>query len=229
MSDDEYATLPETNIEVRDVTPTLGETVANLIKNDPFIPKLNFPRLRFPALGGLGYSASDYRTIAGKIAPNKIEIYETKNDELFNAKFCSFGDMNFYVLTPKITVAPSLCVKTLVHETTHAIQDWKKWRESSLDREVDAHFAEALYLVKSGKAREADSDLGMTYFMIAAKEYDNNPKYLASNGFHKIRENMRRDISQHYQFINSLIKSNFDAEEFNKTFRKKQRLDGIPQ
>lgn len=229
MSDDEYTKLPESEIEVRDVTADYAETIKNLLVSDPFIPKLRFPRLRFPALEGLGYCAEDYKAIAKMIAPDRIEIYETRNDELFNAKYASYGDMNFYVLTPKITVAPSLSVRILVHETTHAIQDWKKWRESSLDREVDAHFAEALYLVKSKKAHEAKSDMGMTYFMIAAEEYDNDPKYLASNGFRKIREKMRTEIFQHYQFMSSLLVSNFDAEEFGKKFRKRQRLDGIPQ
>lgn len=228
MSNDDYAKLPGTNVEVRDVTSDLSATIANLLISDPVVSKLNFPRLRFPRLGGLGYSGNDFIAIAKKIAPNEIEIYETKTDQSFNAKFCSYGKLNFYVFTPNITIAPSLSVRTIVHETAHAIQDWKEWRESSLDREVDAHFAEALYLVLSGKEKEAQNDLGMAYYIIAAQEYKDNPKYLASLGFRKMRQKLKQETFQHYQFMNSLITSNFDAEEFNKSFNKKKKMDGIP-
>ena len=156
------------------------------------------------------------------------KIYETKTDQPFNAKFCSYGKLNFYVFTPNITIAPSLSVRTIVHETAHAIQDWKEWRESSLDREVDAHFAEALYLVLSGKEKEAQNDLGMAYYIIAAQEYKENPKYLASLGFRKMRQKLKQETFQHYQFMNSLITPNFDVEKFNKAFNKKNKMDGIP-
>lgn len=228
MKNDEYALLPGTNIEVRDVTEKYGAKIAKLIKSDPLAARLNFPRLRFSALPGLGYKGSDFIAIANLIAPGKIEIYETREDQAFKGKFCSYGKLNFYVFTPEVTVAPLAAMRTIIHETAHAVQDWKKWRESGLDREVDAHFSDALYLVLGGREKEAANDLCMSHYIIAAQLFKENPRYLSSLHFRRLREKMRTDVFQHYQFMNSLTKPDFDYETFNREFKKRQRLDGIP-
>jgi hypothetical protein len=226
--EEEYAFLPETDIEVRDITSEFGETLKNHLLSEPFLQAIKFPRLRFAILENLGYSAVDYKEIAENIGPNKIEVYETRNDEAFNAKYYSIGDLNFYVLTPKVTATPLLSIRTLIHETTHAIQDRKGWRESRLDQEVDAHFAEALYLVKNKKENEVKGEFVMSDFITAAKEYYQNSKYLLSRRFRKLREKMRQEVYQHYEFMNSIFSINYNPASFQKDFKIRKRLNGMP-
>jgi hypothetical protein len=228
MQDDEYVQLPGTKFWVRDVSATFGPVMAELLERDRQVKDLTFPRLQFPALTCIGYSSSHYEEVAHKIREGKIDVYETREDHHFNASYRSYGSLNFFVITPKVSSSPALSMCTIVHEVTHAIQDWKQWRTSGLDRELDAHFAEALYLFRSGKESEAASDLRMTRFMIAAREYNGNPRYFLSIGFRRLREKLRNDIYEHYRFMHATFDDNFDPEEFDRSFRRRKRLDGIP-
>jgi hypothetical protein len=205
--------------------------MARLLRSAP-VPSLRFPRLHLPALKG--YFGADYQDIADRIRLNGIEVYESRldSDELgWNAKYVSWGDLNFFIVTPSVVATPLLYMDTIVHEATHAIQDRNKWRMSPLDNEVDTHFAEALYLVRSGQEKEAKINLVMTRFLIAAKEYNANPRYLTSISFRKLRREMRNDVAQHYYAMSSTFGlTDLDPEEWHKNFRRKNRKwNGIPE
>ncbi len=225
MADGGYTSVD--GFGVTKVTSEIGESIKNALA-DFFVSKLTFPRLRLASFPDMGYAASDFKAIADKIKPGKVEVYRTKEEQIFRAKYCSYGDDNFYVLTPMIAASPKVHLKTIVHETTHAIQDWKEWKESALDREVDAHFAAALYLVHSGKTHEANDDTVMTYFMIGAEAYKEDPKEIRSLWFNKIHKEMKNAVSQHYQFMHKKLFPDKDPAKFLKGFEKKNRLDGIP-
>ena len=227
MADGEYFTVEGTNQQMRNVTERMAETLRTALTTDLTIPKLNFPRLRLLTMSGLGYSGSDFRMVAEKIRPTGIRVYETKENYGYHGKFSSVDEFDFYVLAPTVTASPALYMKTLVHETAHAVQEWKKWRESPLDQEVDGHFAEALYLVLSGKASEAKNDSIMTYFIIAAEAYADDPKCITSNWFRNIRANMRDDILRHYRHMHKKVDPNFNEKEFDKEFNKKTTPNGI--
>ena len=227
--DDEYTTLPWSGLEVRDVTEQFGPEMAKLLRSDAHLPTLAFPRLHLPRMRG--YLGTDYADIAKRIHLGGIEVYETRKDEGlgFHAKYESYGGLNHFVVRPSVTATPLLYMSTIVHETTHAIQDRNKWRMSELDDEVDTHFAEALYLVRSRKEHEAENDLRMTRFMIAAREYKADEGYLKSISFLKLRREMRHDVTEHYAFMNSIFGGgDFDREKWLKDFRRKKRWDGIP-
>ena len=231
MANDEYFVIDKKmNLEVRDVTLTLGQTMAGLLLSDPNVAKLTFPRLRFPSFESLGYFANDYKEIARRIVKKAdqtkgIRVYETKGDTVFRARYQSAGDRNFFILTPEITKSLTANMATVVHETTHAIQDLKEWRESSWDREIDAHFAEAVYSLLAGQSNKKTI---LNHVSIAAECFIANPKYLQTLAFRQLREKMRGDIYQHYQFMLGKIDPDFDSDNFNKEFSKRQRLDGIP-
>jgi LysM domain len=227
--DDEYTTIPWSGIEVRDVTETFGPKMAKLLRSDPHLRTLAFPRLHRPRMRG--YSGADYADVARRIHLDGIEVYETRKDSGlgFFGKYDSHGGLNYFMLRPSVTATPLLYMTTLIHEATHAIQDRNKWRMSELDDEVDTHFAEALYLVRSRKEHEAKTDLRMTRFMIAAREYDADERYLTSIDFIKLRREMRHDVTEHYAFMNSIFAGpGFDREAWLKDFRRKKRWDGIP-
>jgi LysM domain len=226
--DDEYTTIPWNGLEVRDVTETFGAEMARLLRSDSALRTLDFPRLHLPRMKG--YIGPDYADIARRIHLDGIEVYETRKDSGlgFHAKYESYGDLNHFIVRPSVTATPLLYMTTIVHEATHAMQDRNKWRMSGLDNEVDAHFAEALYLVRSRK-EEAKIDLRMTRFNIAAEEYDADENYLKSIGFIEFRRKLRHDITEHYAFMNSTFGGpNFKHEKWLKEFRRKKRWNGIP-
>jgi hypothetical protein len=99
---------------------------------------------------------------------------------------------------------------------------------SPLEMEVDAHFAEALYLVVSGKENEANSDLRMIYYMIMAKGFADDSDFLTTSYFRQKHQELNNSVFQHYQFMNKAINRKFNVEQFNKEFNKRTRLDGIP-
>ena len=71
----------------------------------------------------------------------------------------SWDELNFFIVTPSVTATPLLYMNTFVHEATHAIQDRNKWRMSRLDNEVDAHFAEALYLFATSETKRMQKSI----------------------------------------------------------------------
>jgi hypothetical protein len=227
MTNQEYAQLPGSNFEVRDVTETFGPTMARYLRSDGVVKNLRFPRLRFPLLRSYGYSPSDYHWIADHIGPGKIEVYETRRDELFRGKYVSLGELNFFVLTPSVTIAPLASMDTIVHEATHAIQDWKKMRASLQDMELDAHFAAALYFVQSGKDASAAA-LHLARFIIAAKAYNADARYLRSLEFRKARGKLESEILTHYRDMNGIIDDTFDPQAWVTAFQRRRRLDGVP-
>lgn len=226
--DDEYATLPKHNFEVRDVTEPFGKELANLINNAPHLNELAFPRLQLPALKKCGYAPDDYRTIASLIGPNRIEVYETREFDMpFLGKYYSYASLTAFIVTPSLRVAPGLCMSTIIHETTHAIQDWKKWRMSEQDTEVDAHFAEALYLILNNKENEVADEPVINKYVDVAKSYRSDEGYLTTLEFRRLRRDLRDVVHKHYKMMKSTFQDQFDPKDFDKKFRRRKRLDGI--
>jgi hypothetical protein len=226
MNNNTYKNIPGTEIEGREITADFAETFAGIIARNA--PLLNFPRLRFALLKCIGYSENDYCEIAGHVRSGEIRLYETLEHMEFNGKYCSDQDNNnFFVLSPYITSAPLLGEATLMHESTHAVQDLRKWRVSKLDMEVDAHFAEALYLVRNKKQNEVATDLVLTRFIIAAEQFNDDAKYFSSLHFRRLRQDMQNDVFSHYQYMHSVFDEDFDSGEFEKDYHKRHRLDGI--
>jgi hypothetical protein len=227
--DDEYTIIPTTRIAVRDATDGFSPKLKKLLIDDDLVRKLSFPRLHHPRMAG--YSGTEYLEIAKRIGRDKIEVYETRRNPGMGgeAKYKSYGALNFFVVTPTLTDFPKDYTPTIVHEATHAIQDKNKWRMSSLDNEVDAHFAEALYFLRSGREWELKNDKVMEDFLTAAREYDRDPDYLKSLKFHKLRRDMRSAISAHYAKMAVIFgNGNFDEKELKRDFRRKNRWNGVP-
>ena len=154
---------------------------------------------------------SDYSAVAASIGPGKVQVYEdpTSDDPgYFNAPT---GD--FFLLPVGYTDKLEMNLDVLVHEATHMVQDDKRLRLSRLEAEMDAHFAQALYRVRSGK-KFASSALQLIPFEIAATEFADNPKYMLGGAFRRLREEMRGGIIKAYMHKHDDL-------------GKKTRLDGV--
>ncbi len=223
MPDGGYKSLDGFAIEL--VTETSGKNIKNQIIGDQHVDKLSFPRLRLASFPEMGYKGSDFKAIANMIKPGLIDVYRTKTDHNFRGRYVSTtNNDNFYMLVPDVVDNPRRSMKTIIHETTHAIQDWKQWRETALDREVDAHFAAALYMVHAGVST---NDTVMTYFTIGAEAYAQDKKEVRSRWFGGILQKMKAAVQTHYQAMHKQLHPNEDPAKFLKNFNDKQRMDGI--
>lgn len=159
-------------VKGREVTDTFGRKMAEIILAEPNIHKMYFPRLRFSRAMALGYSAADYYKIAHLILSKDIKVYETSDSE--NSDYVgAYLNSNRFIVTQKLTSDPQKYLGTIVHETTHAIQDLKKWRESDRDREVDAHFAAAYFMVLKGQEGLLKTSRYSGYISLAKKIKEN--------------------------------------------------------
>jgi hypothetical protein len=78
------------------------------------------------------------------------------------------------------------------------IQDWKRMWLSLVQREVDAHFAQALYLVRA-KAEEVWDKTYALHTLIAAQNYDEDKRYLHSAHYRGIKGDIAGEIREHYR------------------------------
>jgi hypothetical protein len=203
----------------RDVSDTFGKYVANKLLSEQKISELNFPRLRMPLLKGLGYSSGDYQSIANYLLSKDIKVYETKKTEEVNFRGV-YNSKNYFVFSPELTASPEIYIGTIVHEATHAIQDLKKWRESSRDREVDAHFATALFMVLSRKEHLLKASRYNGYINLA-KSVEGDPKFYRTGEFKRRVRDLQNTITTEYTW-----KFKDDIGKINE-FQKKERWDGI--
>lgn len=206
-------------VKGREVTDTFGRKMAEIILAEPNIHKMYFPRLRFSRAMALGYSAADYYKIAHLILSKDIKVYETSDSE--NSDYVgAYLNSNRFIFTQKLTSDPQKYLGTIVHETTHAIQDLKKWRESDRDREVDAHFAAAYFMVLKGQEGLLKTSRYSGYISLA-KKIKENPKYFKTIEFNQKLRDLQSSINQEYGW-----KFRDDPDKL-EDFHKRQRWDGI--
>lgn len=178
-----------------------------------------FPRMRFPKLTGLGYKSDDYIQIAKFILSKDINVWVT--DESENVSFLGvYHNSNNFLFVPEVLNSPGQHLGTIVHEATHAIQDWKKWKQSDLEREVDGHFAGAYFMVLKNKSHLLDSSRYKEYVNLA-KLIDDRGKYFNSFDFSRKVNDLHTNLAKDYGW-----KYRNDAEKLND-FQKRGRWDGI--
>jgi hypothetical protein len=200
----------------QDATAVWGPKIASFLMSD-----INVARLDFPSLAALRrpYSGMDYVHMGHVIAGGRIEIAtefggsmgralmsyrRIGNSQInVNSKYCHPGLLRpgFTSKDPKARtqddVARLQTAAVLVHEITHMIQDWKRMWMSPLEREVDAYFAKALYLVRVG-ADDLWPNGFANHAMIAAKFYHEDSGYLRSSAFRRMHAEVSKEIREFY-------------------------------
>lgn len=193
FSDD--GAIPVSSNTLIDVTSTAGARLVSFLQGDPIVKGLEFPSVNRVLWGKWRYRPSDYSAVAPSIGPGKVQVYEdpTSDDPAyFNAPT---GD--FFILPVGYTDKLDLNLDVMVHEATHMVQDSKRLRLTKLEAEMDAHFAQALYRVRSGKTFSLPA-LQLIPFIIAAKEFAADAKYMLGGEFCRLRETMRSAIIEAY-------------------------------
>jgi hypothetical protein len=207
-------------IEIRDVSATLGPKISGFLTSDIHVASLKFPPLRRTSVGNKRYLPSDYLAVGLNIGRHKVEVYETRIDYKWHASYFNSAQADAILLTPRVTACLSKFLDVIVHEATHMVQDYKRERISMLEQEVDAKFAQALYLLRSGRSLAAlPVDLA-----VAAEIFVDDPGYLESNHFRwkslpKIEGTMITEYSQ--------VVKNKCGKFDDKEFKRAKRLDGV--
>lgn len=221
MSDSPYEKFyGDPDIEVRDVSATLGPKISGFLTSDVHVASLKFPPLRRTSVGNKRYLPSDYLAVGLNIGRHKVEVYETRVDYKWHASYFNSAHADAVLLTPKVTACLTKYLDVIVHEATHMAQDYKRERISMLEQEVDAKFAQALYLLRSGRSLAGlPIDLA-----IAAEFFDEDPDYLESNSFRwKKLPTIESALIAEYSKVVKNKCGKFDAKEFQRA----KRLDGV--
>jgi hypothetical protein len=221
MSDSQYKKFyGNPAIEVRDISSTIGAKISGFLTSDVHVASLKFPPLRRTNVGNKRYLPSDYLAVGLNIGRNKVEVYETREDYKWHAMYFNSSQADAILLTPKVTACLTKFLDVIVHEATHMVQDYKRERISMLEQEVDGKFAQALYLLRSGRSLSAlPIDLA-----IAAELFDEDPDYLESNHFRwKKLPTIESSLIAEYSKVVKNKNGTFDAKEFQRA----KRLDGI--
>lgn len=199
---------------MEDISSSMSERIRTFLQNDPVAKSIEFPCLSHLLRRNWVYRPSDYYTVSELFGVGKVQIYidpEVDAGSYFNAADGKTGD--FLLLAPTVANNLQQWLSVVVHECTHMVQDYKKMRLTRQEFEMDAHFAQALYRVRSANKADKAAGEALTYFDIAAKEYDDDPDYLPSMAFRKYRHKLRSCLNSGYGH----------AEDYTK----KKRLDGV--
>lgn len=209
---------------MNDVTATWAPKIATVLTKNTIVAMLDFPSLTF---GHRAYAAADYRRVGEVMAGGKIEVYSDAGAK-FKASYTNAKGGDYFVINPKHFKTDTFSgdpaqIATIVHESTHMVQDDKRLRMSNCERELDAHFAQALYLVRAKVPGLFDKSYAAK-IMEAAQEYDAEPKFRNSSEFRKMRDAARTSINEHYQY-NMMGQDGYDPNAFNKV----GRWDGLKE
>jgi hypothetical protein len=181
--------------------------IAYFLQTGPILDHFEFPRLHLPNLRG--YKPEYYRTIGGLIRAGTVPVYIDEGAIEGATGFYELGAnrLNLTASTAKLNTPEHW--SSVVHEATHMIQDWKKWRMSLAEMEADAHFAQALFMHYKG----ASFGGGLLYvFATAAKTFASGDK----KGF-------KRKIGEMCLRVNEKYRDKKGYENMHK----KTRQDGI--
>jgi hypothetical protein len=207
-----------------DVTATWAPKIAMILTTNDIVETLDFPSLTF---GHRAYAASDYRRVGDVMGRGKIEVY-AETGGTFKASYTNAKGGDYFVINTEHFDAATFSkdpaqIAVIVHESTHMVQDDKRLRMSNCERELDAHFAQALYLVRAGAPELFDKFYAMK-IMEAAQEYEADPRFRYSGAFRKLRDAGRASINEHYQY-NMMGQNGYDPNAFNKV----ERWDGLKE
>jgi hypothetical protein len=193
---------------MQDVTGIWAPTIAGFLIGDSIVACLDFPSL-MPL--HRAYKGTDYAEMGRTIRRGNIEIKtEALPKAAWRAAYVDHPGGDFLkfntekVWPGKLASAPAddkqrlNTAANVVHEVTHMIQDWKRMRLSIVEREMDTHFAQALYLVRVGAEDVWDKSYAL-HALIAAQNFANDDGYLRSADFRRIRGTVASEIREHYR------------------------------
>lgn len=190
-----------------DVTTTIGMEIRKFLKSPHNVQFLNFPCLNRLTNKSFAYRPSDYFAVADCIGLDKVAVYRTNRVNRAgygNKNDGKTGDVFLLACDVADNLVENLSI--IVHEATHMIQDFKKLKITRQEMEMDAHFAQSLYRVKTKCKTDKANSNALMYFDPAAENHVNDSGYLKSNAFRRARGKLRSVIVEDYGHLPDLTK-----------------------
>jgi hypothetical protein len=181
--------------------------IAEFLMTGPILDHFEFPRLHYPNIPG--YKPEYYRKMGLLIKEGTVPVYVDEDAPKNAAAYYQQKGNRLYLAKETAKLGTAERWSTVVHETTHIIQDWKKWKLSLAEIEADAHFAQALFMHYKGAAFGGDF---LTVYAAAAKAYASGDK-----------KEYKKLIGEMYLRVNEKYKDKDGYENM----QKKTRTDGI--
>lgn len=182
-----------------EVTYLLSYTIRKLLESDPAVKSLTFPCLSRTTNRQYEYRPSDYFTVAGLIRSGKVDIYETETvDAGAYGNRTTGRKEDLFLFTQKVVDNVESYLSVIVHEATHMIQDYKRLKVSRMEMELDAHFAQALYKLRTPHRVDNAKSTALAHFEHPAEQYDEDRDYLRSHAFRKFRPTLEAAIRADY-------------------------------
>lgn len=183
------------------------DKIAGFLETGPILNHFAFPRLHFPNING--YSPGDYRTMGALIRAGTVPVFIDEGAIKDATAFYQPKTNRLNLTKGTASLNTPEHWSTVVHEATHMIQDWKKWKISLREMEADAHFAQALFMHYKG----ASFGGGLLHvFASAAQAFASGNK----KGFKNRIDEMNLRVSEKYRY----------KPGYENMFTK-SRLDGI--
>lgn len=215
-----FRTVNGKSVRGEKASNSVYEKIANTILRTQFTGfEFKFPRLNLHSFIEFGYKSEYYIKIADFILSRKINLWIIDKEE--KVGFLGlYHNTNNFLFTAKVIQSPWHHLDTIIHEATHAIQDWKRWKQSDLEREMDGHFAAAYFMVLKNKEYLLNSSRYTEYLRIA--------RIIKTNPIHFRTLEFGRDINTLKNAVNSdyMWKFRNDVKMIND-FQKRDRWDGI--
>jgi hypothetical protein len=167
------------------------DKIAKFLETGPILDHFEFPRLHFPNIAG--YKPEHYRRMGALIREGTLPVFIDEG-AIPGATAFYQAQANRLNLTPDTAPLNTLeHWSTVVHEATHMIQDWKKWRITLSEMEADAHFAQALFMHYKGASFGGGL---LLVFASAAKAFAAGDK----KEFKKLIGEMYQRVNEKYQY-----------------------------
>jgi hypothetical protein len=194
--------------DLTNISDTVGKELIRFLTSNNIVVTMKFPSVNHPRRGSWNYRPTDYRAVAGCIGSNKVRVYSAKINQ--RAQYWNVEGGDFFVLSPSVANNIHANRDILLHEATHMAQDYKRMQLTDLEAEMDAHFAQALFLVRA-KLQHLAKAVVLPPFITAAEEFNDDRDYMLSKEFRDQRDIMR-----------TAVRSNT-----RKDLNTKRKLDGI--
>ncbi len=181
--------------------------IADFLQNGPILNHFAFPRLHYPNVAG--YKPEHYRIMGGLIRAGTVPVLIDESAP--EGAVAAYQPESNRLLLTKTTAKLNTPEHwgTMTHEATHMIQDWKKWKVSLKEMEVDAHFAQALFMHYKGASFGGAL---LAKFATAAKAYASGDKKTFKNLIPKL------ELAVHEKYQN---------KKGYENMLKREKRDGI--
>ena len=209
-------------------SPAAAQKIGTFLTTNSVVSTLDFPSM---TRWVRAYHPCDYRRVGRIMGGGKIEVFlyegndESNDSGSANAAYFESsrtGEKEDYWVINTTNVGGNVLNRRdlIVHEATHMIQDMKRLKQSVIEAEMDAYFAQALYHIRSKSEAAIDYDEA---FLRAARAYEADNKVLRAKSFEKLRSEC---WNYAYWVASSRAKYGYGTKNLDK-LKERSRRDGI--